>query len=100
MMNSLGLSNTQSVLLAGAIRIAQSLGLHRLGEEKPSQNRSERELRRRRKRETGRRIWGQLLSKCLAYSVWYSKALIVHSSSGLVLYTVSVFPLMLLCLQL
>jgi hypothetical protein len=62
-MNSLGLSNTQSVLLAGAARIAQSLGLHRLGEEKFSENISGSELRRRRKRETGRRVWGQLLSK-------------------------------------
>lgn len=60
---SLGLSNTQSVLLAGAARIAQSLGLHRLGEEQISQTWSDKEIRRRRKRETGRRVWGQLLSK-------------------------------------
>ena len=62
-MNSLGLSNTQSVLLAGAARIAQSIGLHRLGEENISPKKSDSELRRRRKRETGRRVWGQLLSK-------------------------------------
>ncbi|TLD36003.1 C6 zinc finger [Venturia nashicola] len=59
----LGVSNTQSVLLAGAARISQSLGLHRLGEEQASQTCSDKERMRRRKRETGRRVWCQLLTQ-------------------------------------
>lgn len=60
----LGLSNTQSVLLGAANRIAQSLGLHRLGEENLTQNSiSTAEIARRRKREAGRRAWCQLCTQ-------------------------------------
>jgi hypothetical protein len=61
----LGFSNTQSILIASAIRIAQSLGLHRLkgdrGEYKAPANNQERaaciQL------ETGRRVWQQMLTQ-------------------------------------
>jgi hypothetical protein len=53
----LGLSNSQSVLLISAGRIAQSLGLHRLGSEAESASTSPEQLR---KRETGRRVFLQL----------------------------------------
>jgi hypothetical protein len=60
----LGFSNSQSVLLATASRLAQSLGIHRLGEEKASVDVSSVvELKRRRKRETGRRLWIQLCTQ-------------------------------------
>jgi hypothetical protein len=58
----IGLSNTQSVLLSSANRIAQSLGLHRLGEEQ-SLTESGSNLDLIRKRETGRRIWCQLCTQ-------------------------------------
>jgi hypothetical protein len=56
----LGLSNSQSVLLAAATRIAQSLGLHRLGIEPNSFEGSQVNNNRLRQRETGRRLWCQL----------------------------------------
>ena len=63
----LGLANSQTVLLASANRIAQSLGLHRLGEEKVSITDSNSPLRvesaRRLMRETGRRVWCQLCTQ-------------------------------------
>lgn len=49
----LGCSNQQSVLLASAVRIAQSLGLHQLDETSPVSV----------ARETGRRLWAQLCSQ-------------------------------------
>jgi hypothetical protein len=60
----LGFSNTQSILLATATRLAQSLGIHRLGEEDISADVSSfPELKRRRRRETGRRLWIQLCTQ-------------------------------------
>lgn len=50
----LGFSNLQSIHLAAAVRIAQSLGLHRLTAEVPG---SEIE------KESGRRVWAQLCSQ-------------------------------------
>lgn len=50
----LGFSNMQSIHLAAAVRIAQSLGLHRLTEDSPG-NAVE--------RETGKRVWSQLCSQ-------------------------------------
>ncbi|KAL6245104.1 hypothetical protein RBB50_007879 [Rhinocladiella similis] len=56
----LGHSNTQSIMLASAVRIAQSLGLHRLDEDARG---SEVEL------ETGRRVWQELCTQD-----WFSTA--------------------------
>ncbi|KIW04601.1 uncharacterized protein PV09_04349 [Verruconis gallopava] len=53
----LGLSNSQSVLLSSAGRIAQSLGLHRLGSETESASSTRDQLR---KRESARRVFIQL----------------------------------------
>jgi hypothetical protein len=53
----LGLSNSQSVLLISAGRVAQSIGLHRLGSESDSASTTSEQLR---KRETGRRVFIQL----------------------------------------
>jgi hypothetical protein len=50
----LGHSNSQSVMLAAAVRVAQSLGLHRLGEDARG---DEVDL------ETGRRVWEQLCTQ-------------------------------------
>lgn len=70
----LGASNTQAVLLASAIRIAQSLGLHRLDDSKP----------RSMERELGRRVWAQLcqqdwfsipFAECYLIQPMYSKSL-------------------------
>lgn len=54
----LGFSNSQSVLLASAGRIAQSLGLHRLKSETGRGT-----IEHIRKRETGRRVWAQLCTQ-------------------------------------
>lgn len=54
----LGMSNSQSVLLASAGRIAQSLGLHRLGAETATAP-----IEQIRKREAGRRVFGQLCTQ-------------------------------------
>jgi hypothetical protein len=63
--HTLGFSNTQSILIASAIRIAQSLGLHRLkgerGEYKPPTNDREREAHIQ--LEAGKRVWQQLLTQ-------------------------------------
>ncbi|KIW47071.1 uncharacterized protein PV06_02679 [Exophiala oligosperma] len=56
----LGHSNTQSIMLASVIRIAQSLGLHRLDEDARG---SDLEL------ETGRRVWQELCTQD-----WFSTA--------------------------
>ena len=53
--HTLGFSAEQSVLLGGALKIAQSLGLQRLSTD------DEDSLERIIKRETGRRVWSQLL---------------------------------------
>lgn len=50
----LGHSNTHSVLLASAIRIAQSLGMHRLSHDAPGSLME---------KETGRRVWSQLCTQ-------------------------------------
>lgn len=71
----LGHSNSQSVLLASAVRIAQSLGLHRLSEEARG---DEVEL------ETGRRLWQQLCTQdwfSTSFSETYSISEL-HSSSA------------------
>ena len=59
--HSLGFSSSQSILLAAAIKIAQSLGLHRLGAEDESMDMQD--LRNRRNREAGRRLWCQLCTQ-------------------------------------
>jgi len=59
--HSLGFSNSQSVLLAAAIKIAQSLGLHRLGAE--DEDMDMHDVRNRRNREAGRRLWCQLCTQ-------------------------------------
>lgn len=51
----LGFSNTQSIQLAAAVRIAQSLGLHRLGENDDGLVTAD--------IEQGRRVWNQLCSQ-------------------------------------
>jgi hypothetical protein len=57
--HSLGFSNSQSILLASAIRIAQSLGLHRVkGEYKRPTN--DLEMEAYIQLDTGRRVWLQL----------------------------------------
>ncbi|KAL6159479.1 hypothetical protein ACJQWK_06098 [Exserohilum turcicum] len=56
----LGKSNSQSVLLASAGRIAQSLGLHRLGPENASAATTKQQLRHR---EAGRRVFNQLCTQ-------------------------------------
>jgi hypothetical protein len=56
----LGRSNSQSVLLASAGRIAQSLGLHRLGPEGASSTIPKQQLRHR---EMGRRVFNQLCTQ-------------------------------------
>jgi hypothetical protein len=61
----LGFSNTQSVLLASAVRIAQSLGLHRLR----SKTRQHKNLRNSKDmkayvlKETDQRVWQQLVTQ-------------------------------------
>ncbi|CAK7218040.1 hypothetical protein SBRCBS47491_003371 [Sporothrix bragantina] len=55
----LGFSNTQSIQLAAAVRIAQSLGLHRLGEDAGRQSGRASQV----EAEMGRRVWNQLCSQ-------------------------------------
>jgi hypothetical protein len=60
----IGVSNTQSVLLSSANRIAQSLGIHRLGSEPTGpRNPSSDDVAQRNTRETGRRLWCQLCTQ-------------------------------------
>ncbi|KAF8865789.1 hypothetical protein BDZ45DRAFT_374890 [Acephala macrosclerotiorum] len=58
----LGFSNSQSVLLASAVRIAQSLGLHRLSSSRkqPAQSETTSDVVQR---ELGRRLWQQLAAQ-------------------------------------
>ncbi|KAJ5223318.1 hypothetical protein N7468_007860 [Penicillium chermesinum] len=70
----LGHSNNQSIMLAAAIRIAQSLGLHRLGEDARG---PDEEL------ETGRRVWQELCTQDW-FSTSFSESYIItplHSTS-------------------
>lgn len=60
----LGFSNSQSVNLASAIRIAQSLGMHRLGKSKgPPEDDNPGSLAEVVKEELSRRIWQQLATQ-------------------------------------
>lgn len=62
--HTVGFSNSQSVLLASANRIAQSLGLHRLDTEAESTvPGSDQEIEARTLRETGRRVWVALCTQ-------------------------------------
>lgn len=61
----LGFSKTQSVLLIAATKIAQSLGIHRLGAE--NEDMDMQDLDNRRSREAGRRVWCHLCTQD-----WYS----------------------------
>ncbi|KXS99960.1 hypothetical protein AC578_810 [Pseudocercospora eumusae] len=63
----LGYSNQQAVLLASAVRIAQSLGLHRLDDTSPKTV----------DRETGRRVWTQLCSQDW-FSIPFSECYLVN----------------------
>jgi hypothetical protein len=67
----LGHSNSHSVNLASAVRIAQSLGMHRLGEE------SDDHLSNPARREIGRRIWTEL---CIQdwFSIPFSESYLIH----------------------
>lgn len=67
----LGHSNSHSVNLASAVRIAQSLGMHRLGEE-PNDN-----LSNPVRREIGRRLWAEL---CIQdwFSIPFSESCLIH----------------------
>jgi type II secretory pathway component PulF len=57
-------SNSQSVLLASAVRVAQSLGLHRLGKSKRTAQDAENETKVEIvQRELGRRLWQQLVTQ-------------------------------------
>ncbi|KAL7778997.1 hypothetical protein CFE70_008500 [Pyrenophora teres f. teres 0-1] len=58
--HSLGKSSSQSILLASADRIAQSLGLHRLGQETAITTTPKEQLR---EREAGRRVFNQLCTQ-------------------------------------
>lgn len=64
----LGFSNSQSIHLAAAVRIAQSLGLHRLGSETASGMVE---------KEVGRRVWCQLCSQDW-FGVPFSESYIVN----------------------
>lgn len=71
----LGHSNSQSVLLASAVRIAQSMGLHRLGdetEENESQHLIDREL--------GRRVWCQLCTQDW-FSIPFTESYLINRTS-------------------
>lgn len=67
----LGHSNGFSVLLASAVRIAQGLGLHQLGNDDTSQSFDPV------KREIGRRVWCQL---CIQdwFSIPYTESYLIH----------------------
>ena len=57
-------SNSQSVLLASAVRIAQSLGLHRLGRPRRTlHERSSESMPEVIQKELGRRVWQQLVTQ-------------------------------------
>ena len=72
--HTLGHSNRQSVLLASAVRVAQNLGLHRLGQEMEEQSPD------LVKHEIGRRVWGQL---CVQdwFNIPFSETYLIHGPS-------------------
>lgn len=72
----LGFSNSQSVLLASAVRIAQSLGLHRLSSSKKQLAQSESASKIVQK-ELGRRLWQQLVAQDW-FSVPFSETYLVN----------------------
>ncbi|KAK0116426.1 hypothetical protein ONS95_013445 [Cadophora gregata] len=60
----LGFSNSQSVLLASAVRIAQSLGLHRLGKYRRTARESQiDDVTEKVQKELGKRLWQQLATQ-------------------------------------
>jgi hypothetical protein len=71
----LGYSNGLSVLLASAVRIAQGLGLHQLGEEKERNNNTG--TNNLINREIGRRVWCQL---CIQdwFSIPFTESYLLH----------------------
>jgi hypothetical protein len=71
----LGHSNSQSVLLASAVRIAQNLGLHRLGQEK-----EEHVSRGLVDRELGRRLWCQLCTQDW-FSIPFTESYLINHQS-------------------
>jgi hypothetical protein len=68
----LGYSNSQSVLLASSVRIAQCMGLHRLGEE-TYDNMSAETI----DREIGRRVWCQLCTQDW-FSIPFSESYLIN----------------------
>ncbi|KAL4872395.1 hypothetical protein BDV12DRAFT_193489 [Aspergillus spectabilis] len=66
----LGHSNSHAVMLAAAVRIAQSLGLHMLGSETLTNSQSIR-------KEIGRRVWSEL---CIQdwFSIPFSESYLIH----------------------
>ncbi|KAF9775610.1 hypothetical protein IL306_006271 [Fusarium sp. DS 682] len=73
----LGNSNMHAVHIAAAVRIAQGLGLHRLTDDSPIKDTTE--------KETGRRVWAQLCSQDWFSTSFYETYLInpIYSSSEL-----------------
>ncbi|KAJ5587176.1 uncharacterized protein N7459_002941 [Penicillium hispanicum] len=67
----LGHSNSHSVMLASAVRVAQSLGMHRLGKEIDDHPST------RVQREIGRRLWTEL---CIQdwFSIPFSESYLIH----------------------
>ncbi|TVY85176.1 putative transcription factor lepB [Lachnellula suecica] len=60
----LGFSNSHSVMLASAVRIAQALGLHRLGKPKRTTSETVNDgLAERVQKELGRRVWQELTTQ-------------------------------------
>ncbi|KAH8690466.1 hypothetical protein BGW36DRAFT_388813 [Talaromyces proteolyticus] len=70
----LGHSNSQAVLLASAVRIAQNLGLHRLGKE-TDEHMSPDLI----DREIGRRVWCQLCTQDW-FSIPFTESYLIHRS--------------------
>lgn len=70
----IGKSNSQSVLLVAAGKIAQSLGLHRLGTDPPDMV-----IGDRRKREAGRRLFAQLCTQDW-FQIPFSESYILDAS--------------------
>ncbi|OAA61959.1 Oxoglutarate/iron-dependent oxygenase [Niveomyces insectorum RCEF 264] len=77
----LGFSNTQSIQLAAAVRIAQSLGLHRLGGEVDDDRHGSNNNNNNNKDavdvEMGRRVWNQLCSQDW-FSIPFSESYLVN----------------------
>ncbi|EED13588.1 conserved hypothetical protein [Talaromyces stipitatus ATCC 10500] len=71
----LGQSNSQSVLLASAVRIAQSMGLHRLGHDEEKT-----EPHDLINRELGRRVWCQLCTQDW-FSIPFTESYLINQTS-------------------